>query len=71
MRSENADLAVVMVSKNQVRYGMPIDDPFFSAHRPVSSRDNDGNTNYLSDFPISIMGCNQQVRAFLQNRVKF
>lgn len=64
MKSDSADLAVVMVSKNQVRYRVPVDDPFFSAHKPVPSGTLDGGTEYLSDWPSSLMGCNQQVRSF-------
>lgn len=63
MLYDDADLILVNVFKNKVRYAKPVDDPLFAAHIP-SIRQNLGSTNstvYLSDFPASVIGCKIQV----------
>lgn len=64
LRVSEADLTLIMVTLNQVKYQMPVEDPFFSAHKPydmvVSKTKN--TTVYFSDWPNAMMGCKQQVR---------
>jgi hypothetical protein len=61
---EDADLVLKMFSKNRVLYENPVNDPIFSAHkRYVVPNERTGMEfpYYLSDFPVAVVGCAQQV----------
>ncbi|KAF2015277.1 hypothetical protein BU24DRAFT_450022 [Aaosphaeria arxii CBS 175.79] len=63
---EDADVAVVAITKNKILYHTPINDPIFAAHKKVvknSTRANGGAKSlirYYSDNPTSILGCMAQ-----------
>jgi hypothetical protein len=63
LRSDDADMILLMVTKNLIRYRNPVNDPFFAAHRPFLSESalSGEKPTYLSDWPNSCMGCRQQV----------
>jgi hypothetical protein len=63
MQSENKDLVIVMLWKNSMGYGEPVNDPFFSAHdqEEVGTTGGTNETWYYSDSIASAMGCTQQV----------
>jgi hypothetical protein len=64
MKSDDADLVLVMIPKNQMKYETPVNDPVFAAHKPFVYRlpsSTASTTNYLSDWPISTLGCKEQV----------
>lgn len=64
MKSDDADLILVMIPKNQMKYETPVNDPVFAAHKPFVYRlpsFTASTTNYLSDWPISALGCKEQV----------
>lgn len=62
MEQDNADVTVIMLAKNSVYYGEPVNDPLFSAHAPMDYYTIWGSEQkgYLSDFPVSMIGCTQQ-----------
>ncbi|CAO2652324.1 Nn.00g006070.m01.CDS01 [Neocucurbitaria sp. VM-36] len=62
LATDNADLTLIMVTLNQVRYSAPVEDPFFSAHKPFNwiASTTDNMTVYFSDWPNAMMGCKQQ-----------
>jgi hypothetical protein len=58
MKSDDADLVLVMIPKNQMKYETPANDPVFAAHKPFVYRlpsSTASTTNYLSDWPISTL----------------
>jgi hypothetical protein len=62
----NADLFFRFVGKGLVIYANPVNDPLFSAHRPVTYTLQTGNASYYqSDFPGSTLACTQQVSPIL------
>jgi hypothetical protein len=62
LRRNDADLNIKFLG-SPVRYNHPVDDPLFSAHRPVTDFDlNIGNiTRYVADSPLTGVGCTVQV----------
>jgi hypothetical protein len=63
MRRTDADV-VVKALFSTVQYTYPVEDPWFSAHRPVRSIDsNNGHevTMYTPDSPLTALGCAVQV----------
>ncbi|KAH7392537.1 hypothetical protein BKA66DRAFT_457717 [Pyrenochaeta sp. MPI-SDFR-AT-0127] len=62
LASDDGDLTLIMATLNQVRYSMPVEDPFFSAHKPFNwiASATDNMTVYFSDWPNAMMGCKQQ-----------
>lgn len=61
---DDADIVLIMLCKNRILYQNPVDDPIFSAHkRYVVPNERTGSefSYYLSDFPVSVVGCTQQV----------
>ncbi|KAF2184852.1 hypothetical protein K469DRAFT_750706 [Zopfia rhizophila CBS 207.26] len=62
MKSADRDLVIVMLWKNSMGYGSPVNDLFFSAHDAslVGTLRGTNETWYLSDSPGSAMGCTQQ-----------
>jgi len=67
MANENADVTLILVQPNSLLYQTPVDDPFFSAHRPIvgkwTSFGDDGalGTWFAADSPVSAFGCEVQV----------
>ncbi|KAF2020984.1 hypothetical protein BU24DRAFT_487495 [Aaosphaeria arxii CBS 175.79] len=54
------DVLVALVAKNSVRYGQPVDDPLFAAHKPIVHYDlgtAENVTWYYSDVPATALGC--------------
>ncbi|KAF2264053.1 hypothetical protein CC78DRAFT_617092 [Lojkania enalia] len=62
MKTTDAGLLLVMVTKNTVSYRHPIDDPVFSAHKAIKYRTYTypNDTEYASDEPLSVLGCTEQ-----------
>ncbi|KAH8707661.1 hypothetical protein GQ44DRAFT_662719 [Phaeosphaeriaceae sp. PMI808] len=62
LRVSKADLTLIMVTLNQVRYQVPVEDPFFSAHKPFNwiGSTTVNTTVYFSDWPNAMMACKQQ-----------
>lgn len=56
-----APITLIALS-NHVRFAQPVHDPWFSATIPrVTHSDNTGNvTEYVSTFPMTILGCVEQ-----------
>ena len=66
---DDADLVFKQVIKNRVAYDSPVNDPVFSAHKLFTTFDvtSGGNVSfYFPDFPVSVIGCTQQVSHFLK-----
>lgn len=63
LKQNDWDVVIFMLAKNSMGYASVINDPFFAAHKavPVSTAGGNKETWYVSDFPISLMGCAQQV----------
>jgi hypothetical protein len=68
LQLDDADLHLVMIPKNRQTFFEQNDDPLFAAHQPmlldVNAPANPEATNttiYLSDFPVSVVGCALQV----------
>ena len=60
LKVQNADVVLIIKSDNMVKYGTPIDDPFFAAHKVWGvDRDTVGNeqTLYNADSLVSAIGC--------------
>ena len=54
----DADLTLLMLSQNSVRYSAPVDDPWMQAHdKPIPTL----NT-WVSDNAISLLGCAEQLQ---------
>jgi hypothetical protein len=63
MRRTDADVVIKFLG-SRVQYTYPVEDPWFSAHRPVYSLDaNNGHnlTMYVPDSPLTALGCAVQV----------
>lgn len=58
LRKDNADVVLIHLKKNNMFYKEPVDDPAFSAHKPLNLWD---AVYYVSDFPSAVLGCVQQV----------
>ena len=61
----DADVVLIMVAPNAIRFSTPSDDPFFPAHINYTFSVPDGGTNgsitfYSSDFTMNVMGCTEQ-----------
>jgi hypothetical protein len=71
LRVNEADLTLIMVTLNQVKYQVPVDDPFFSAHKPYNlvGSTTTNTTVYFSDWPNAVMACKQQVQMLLSFRM--
>lgn len=69
LKSNDSDLVLVGISANLVRYKKPVNDPFFSAHKPFVHLANEGHnvTRYDSDLRSPVMGCQQRVRSPCSN----
>lgn len=63
LKRSDADLSLMAISKNIVRFAEPISDPVFAAHRVYHPSNVSGSdeTYYLSDEPIKVIGCAEQV----------
>jgi len=63
MSNDKADITLVVMRTNAVRYDHWVNDPFFSAHQPLlEANDNHENhTSYTSDHPFAAIGCQVQV----------
>ena len=64
LKSDTADLILLMVGKNLIKYGSRVNDPFYAAHQSFLRDDAmpSEKPQYFSDWPNSSMGCRQQVR---------
>ncbi|KAF2822182.1 hypothetical protein CC86DRAFT_262550, partial [Ophiobolus disseminans] len=65
MHTVDADLSINALLKNSVVYAQPVEDPIFAAHKPrraISLVSNATATYYLSDFPVAVFACREQVR---------
>ncbi|KAF2743776.1 hypothetical protein M011DRAFT_450657 [Sporormia fimetaria CBS 119925] len=62
LTTHDADLFLVKVAQNRMRYLEPVEDPMFLAHRPMIPLQNVPRnlTLYERDFPASITGCQAQ-----------
>lgn len=62
--SNDSDLFLTFVLMHSISYMKPVDDPLFSAHRSIPEllTDNSTSTRYLADEPVSVFGCQNQVR---------
>ena len=65
----DADVSVLFLSSNGVRFKQPTDDPWFSAHKPgaqalVTPNATAGNTSaadvFYGDMPAQVLGCARQ-----------
>ena len=64
LESNDSDLFLGFVVPHGVSYNNPVDDPLFSAHRimtDVASGINLTRTFYVSDEPVTVFGCQNQV----------
>jgi hypothetical protein len=63
MANSERDLVIVMLWKNSMGYGTPVDDLIFSAHdsQQVGTMGGQEETWYYSDSPASGIGCTRQV----------
>lgn len=63
-KTADADIVVIGVAANAVKFRHPVDDPVFSAHRNSSIRRYDDSVLefYLPDSPLSVIACQEQVR---------
>lgn len=73
MEGLDRDLVIIMLWKNSMGYGAPVDDLVFSAHDAYEVGTTGGlnETWYYSDSPASGIGCTKQVSlemCFSQNR---
>lgn len=58
----NADLTIRLTINGKILYEHPVNDPLFSAHRPINMTVQTGyRTLYKSDFPGSALACAEQV----------
>jgi hypothetical protein len=64
MQTTEADLVIGAIGKNHVQYQEPVNDPFFAAHVPLNNwhQGYSNATYYLSDFPVAMFACKEQVR---------
>lgn len=63
LKVNEADLTLIMVTLNQVKYQQPVEDPLFSAHKPFNWTGSSTSSMivYFSDWPNAMMACKQQV----------
>lgn len=63
MEDPNKDLVIVMLWKNSMGYGSPVEDLVFAANDPwpVKTTSGTDDTWYFSDAPAAGIGCTQQV----------
>ena len=68
LRRADADVSVVFLSQNSMKYLQPVDDPFFGAHR---RNEESGTVTYAADEITTVMGCAEQyqLRNPVNNRV--
>ncbi|KAF2789703.1 hypothetical protein K505DRAFT_341043 [Melanomma pulvis-pyrius CBS 109.77] len=62
-KTEDADLLLIMIPKNQMKYVNPMNYPVFSAQKPCVYRLPSWTTSkalYFSDWPSSTLGCKLQ-----------
>jgi hypothetical protein len=57
----DGDGTIFMISSNSVMYEDTVDDPVFSAHKPVSNGYYDNETFYQADNIAGVLGCLEQV----------
>ncbi|KAF2111917.1 hypothetical protein BDV96DRAFT_499062 [Lophiotrema nucula] len=64
MKADDADLTLVLLALNAVKYANPVEDPVFSAHKPflrtIESSYGINETIYFSDWANGVMGCREQ-----------
>ena len=60
----DADVSLILLSANNVRYAGPIDDDWFAAHRRVSPENSSSSRSdefaFRADQPVSVLGCATQ-----------
>lgn len=64
MNKTDADLSLVVIAKNNVKYIHPVDDPVFAAHKAFNHTQVShlgSHIAYSSDWPNAVLGCSQQV----------
>jgi hypothetical protein len=63
MEDPERDLVIIMLWKNSMGYGSPVNDPVFAAHDTywVGTTGGQNETWYWSDSPASGIGCTKQV----------
>ena len=62
LKRTDADVVLIMVAPNSIRFTTQCDDPFFPAHQnlTVNTPLTGIITPYLSDYYMSVMGCTEQ-----------
>ena len=66
MQRKNADVALMAIWLNVLKYENPVNDPLFSAHKESSYMPGDGCPNqtlYMSDNVAWVLGCTEQVQS--------
>lgn len=64
MQRGDADISLIAVWLNNVKFEQPVDDPLFAAHHPKTYIVGGGYPNYTrykTDFAAGVIGCAQQV----------
>ena len=65
MKADDADLTLILIALNAVKYANPVEDPVFSAHKPflrtIEANMGLNQTIYFSDWANGVMGCREQV----------
>ena len=57
LESPDADVALVFIANNNVKYAKPVDDPIFAAHDP-----NEAGDRFWGDYWVPVLGCTEQYR---------
>lgn len=73
LKNSDRDLVIVLIWKNALGYGSPVDDPVFAAHNGslvVGTARGTNETWYFSDSPSSALGCTQQYQFCLAREGK-
>lgn len=60
----SSDIILLNIKMGSQKYGEPVDDIMFSAHQMRSQSNTMGEkiSHYVSDSPVSVVGCQLQVR---------
>lgn len=64
MERDDADVVLMYVTMNSIRYRDPVDDIMFAAHKSftrISPMKYANGTFYNNDNPLSVVGCIEQV----------
>lgn len=62
LNTTDADLSMMLVSGNSIRYSNPVNDPIFAAHGPAIANALINKTVYTSDAAGGVIGCSEQYR---------